>query len=31
VLRTAFESEFEIEPAVVGSNGRERGAVEALA
>jgi ATP-dependent Lon protease len=31
VLQTAFESKFEIEPAMVGSNGRERETVEALA
>jgi ATP-dependent Lon protease len=31
VLRLAFESDFQIESAVVGGNGREREAVEALA
>jgi ATP-dependent Lon protease len=31
VLQMAFESEFEIESAVVGGNGREKEAVEALA
>jgi ATP-dependent Lon protease len=31
VLQLAFESAFEIESAVVGGNGREKEAVEALA